>query len=233
MNPAVGVAVRFKSVIFDFDYTLADSSVGVIDCINYALDTMGLPVAGADRIRSLIGVSLSETFEELSGRRGDTRFEEFKRLFTERADLVMLDGVRLFDPVRQVVNALLAGGVTLGIVSTKFRYRIEDVLRRDRLEHVFQVIVGGEDVAEHKPDPTGLQMAIAKLERAASEVLYVGDSAVDAETALRAGVTFVAVLSGVTRPQTLGAYRPLGVIGSLVELPALVLARRTVEGAPS
>ncbi len=42
----------FKAVIFDFDYTLADSSKGVVECVNYALRGVGLPEANADEIRS-------------------------------------------------------------------------------------------------------------------------------------------------------------------------------------
>ena len=213
----------FKSVVFDFDYTLADSSPGVIECMNYALQSLGLPTRDSQTIRALIGTSLAETYEELAGDGHGDRFEEFKRLFVERADQVMLQGVRLFASTKPAVEALVAGGVTLAIVSTKFRYRIEQVLLRDGLDHAFEVIVGGEDVAAHKPDPSGLIVALGGLGRTPAEVLYVGDSAVDAETTKRAGVPFVAVLSGVTPREVFAPYRPHAIIEDLALLPALVL----------
>ena len=37
------MTLRFKTVIFDFDYTLADSSQGATECIRYALERLGLP----------------------------------------------------------------------------------------------------------------------------------------------------------------------------------------------
>ncbi len=117
----------------------------------------------------------------------------------------------------------MAGGISLAIVSTKFRYRIEQVLLRDGLDHAFEVIVGGEDVAAHKPDPSGLIVALGRLGRTPAEVLYVGDSAVDAETTKRAGVPFVAVLSGVTPREAFAPYRPHAIIEDLALLPALVL----------
>jgi phosphoglycolate phosphatase len=215
---------HFGSVIFDFDYTLADSSPGVVECVNHALQRMGLPARSAETIRALIGVSLTETYEVLAGDRHGGRSEEFQRFFVERADQVMLQGVRLFDSTRPTVEALLAGGVDLAIVSTKFRYRIEQVLLRDGLEDAFEVIVGGEDVAAHKPDPTGLNTAIGRLGRTSAEVLYVGDSTVDAETAARGGVTFVAVLSGVTPREAFAGYQPHAIIDDLAQLPALALA---------
>ncbi len=230
MSPPRAKARDVRSVFFDFDYTLVDSSVGVIECVNYALKQMGLPLAEPDRIRSLIGVSLDKTFVELSAGRAAGRFEEFKRLFTQRGDEVMLDGVRLFEPVKSAVARLLSGGLTLGIVSTKFRYRVEAVLRREGLADAFAVVVGGEDVAAHKPDPQGLFLAMERLSVDAGSALFVGDSVIDAETAIGAGVGFVAVLSGVTRTEALAAYRPLAIVADVGEVPAFVLALRESEG---
>jgi phosphoglycolate phosphatase len=84
-------------------------------------------------------------------------------------------------------------------------------------------VVGGEDVAAHKPDPTGLLTAIAKLGHASSQTVYVGDSVVDAETAQRANVSFVAVLSGVTPKTAFRDYTPLAIIDNLYSLPTLLL----------
>jgi phosphoglycolate phosphatase len=98
--------------------------------------------------------------------------------------------------------------MVLGIVSTKFRYRIETILEREGLLAPFEVIVGGEDVAAHKPDPTGLLAAIERVGGSTSDSLYVGDSVTDAETAKRAAIPFVAVLSGVT-PKDAFEYHPV------------------------
>ncbi|OFW58634.1 MAG: hypothetical protein A2133_07865 [Actinobacteria bacterium RBG_16_64_13] len=223
MSASAGKTSRFTSVIFDFDYTLADSSPGVIECANHALKEMDLPPGGAEAIRETIGLSLAATYQRLtSGCYGD-RSDEFKRLFLERADQVMLEGIRLFDSARPVVAALRAEGIGLGIVSTKYRSRIEQALQRDGLGDVFAVVVGAEDVGEHKPDPAGLNAAMGKLGATPAEVLYVGDSAVDAEAAQRAGVPFAAVLTGVTPREAFEAYRPFAVIEDLGSLAAIVL----------
>ena len=72
------------------------------------------------------------------------------------------------------------------------------MLRRERLLDAFEVVVGGEDVSAHKPDPEGLLRAIDEVAASPDKTLYVGDSVTDAQTAERANVSFVAVLSGVT-----------------------------------
>ena len=62
------ISPGIQSVIFDFDYTLADSSVGIIDSANYALIRLGLPTATDDAIRRTIGMSLTSTLPALAGK---------------------------------------------------------------------------------------------------------------------------------------------------------------------
>jgi phosphoglycolate phosphatase len=187
MNPLnTNKNTNFNSVIFDFDYTLADSSGGEVECVNYALRAMNLPPAANSEIHAMIGVSLPETFRRLTRVTNQTGTDEFVELFIKRADEVMLDYIILFDSVRPAVSRLIIGGFTLGIVSTKYRRRIDAFLKREGLTHAFKVVVGGEDVPAHKPDPAGLNMALEKIGHSAAQTVYVGDSVMDAETAKRA-----------------------------------------------
>ena len=214
---------HFTAVIFDFDYTLADSSIGEVECVNYALRTMNLPLAANADIHANIGVSLPETYRRLTRDSGKTGADEFVRLFIERADAVMLDYIVLFESVRPAVKQLIENGLTLGIVSTKYRRRIAAFLQREDLTPAFKVVVGGEDVTAHKPDPIGLLIALEKLGHRSAQTVYVGDSVVDAETAKRANVGFVAVLSGVTPKESFRDYAPLSIIDNLRSLPDLLL----------
>ena len=90
---------------------------------------------------------------------------------------------------------------------------------REGLLDAFDVIIGGEDVAKHKPDPTGLLTAIERLGSEPTSTLYVGDSVTDAQTAKRAGVPFLAILSGVTPREAFGNYPACGMLASLSDLP--------------
>ena len=196
----------YRSVLFDFDYTLADSSPGVVECVNHVLGRMGLGAADPQKIRRGIGLSLPDTFVRLAGQADPGRSREFVRLFTARADEVMADMTSVFPYVPDALRRLRNAGFGLGIVSTKYRYRIEDVLGRNGLTGAVDVIIGGEDVADHKPDPAGLRAAIGRLGNAAAEVLYAGDSLVDAEAAQRCGVDFAAVLSGTSAREDFAAF---------------------------
>jgi phosphoglycolate phosphatase len=212
---------RFRSVLFDFDYTLADSSRGVADCINYALRNLGLAPVSYEAACRTIGLSLEDTLLQVAGKAHADKSARFSRLFVARADRVMAEQTVLLASVPGVVRELRGRGLTLGIVSTKYRYRIEAILARESLLAFFQVIVGGEDVSSHKPNPESLLLALARLGQQPGGALYVGDSVTDAEAAQRASLPFVAVLSGVTPREAFEGYEVWAVLESLSELVAI------------
>lgn len=210
-----------KAVIFDFDYTLADSSHGVIECINFALGEMGLDHVTYEAACRTIGLSLHETFLTLGEHHEPGRCEEFHQLFVQHAELVMVNSTVLYDTVPAMVEALRGRDLRLGIVSTKYRRRIEDVLKREAMAHGFDVVIGGDDVEHHKPHPQGLVRAMRQLECSPESVVYVGDSVVDAELARRAGVPLVVVLTGVTPREHFEGYNSIAVLENIGRLPEL------------
>lgn len=212
---------NITNIIFDFDYTLADSSRGVLSCNNYALGKLGYPETTYEISCQTIGLSLWETYHYLTGEPAE-KGDEFHRLFIERAEEVMADSTVLFDVTPETIHTLKALGYALGIVSTKFRYRIETILRREKLLTPFDVIVGGEDVSKHKPDPESLLMALDKLDAAPGNTLYLGDSLVDVKTAERAGIPFFAVLSGVTPRSAFNGYQVVDILKIVSELPGWI-----------
>lgn len=220
-----------KAVLFDFDYTLADSSVGVIDCVRYAQRRMGLDLSGEEEIRRTIGLSVPDIVATLNGEAERGRSEEFGRLFLERADRVMAAGTVVFDAVPGVLEELRARGVACAIASTKYRFRIEEILDREGLRHLVGAVVGAEDVSEHKPDPACLRLALERLGVAAGESLYVGDSLPDAEAARRGGIRFVAVLSGTTGAPAFDSYAPLALLDGVTQLPGWLREQRLAPEA--
>jgi phosphoglycolate phosphatase len=185
-----------RAVLFDFDLTLADSTRGVIECINYALMKMGLPLAEHQAIRATIGLSLPATLAQLTGLTDLVLAKSFTANFVECADLRMVELTSIFPNASRAVHDLRRAGLKTGIVSTKYRYRIEAILARDGLTGHFDVIVGGEDVVRHKPEPEGLYRAIERIGTSGPDTVYVGDHPVDAMAASAAGIPFVAVLTG-------------------------------------
>ncbi|MCD5400731.1 MAG: hypothetical protein BZY67_00930 [SAR202 cluster bacterium Io17-Chloro-G1] len=223
-------SASLKTIIFDFDFTLADSSIPIVGCVNYGLRGLGLPEASSDAIRRTIGLHLSEALVVLAGEEQQPNAGKFLALFGERADQIMADNTVIFREVPEALNDLKNRGYTMGIVSTKYRYRIEDILDRAGLLRYFDNIVGGEDVDRHKPAPDSLLLAMENLSVNRQEVIYVGDSITDAKTAEAADVEFVAVTSGTTSPKEFDAFPNMAVLAGVDHEFVRYIVERNPDG---
>jgi len=195
-----------NTVIFDFDYTLGDSTGGIVLSANYALERLGEPARSYEEIKKTIGLSLKETYKTLTGNTEEAFAERFSDLFKEKADEVMVPNTELYPGVKEMLRNLQENGYRTGIVTTKFQYRIHNILQKFDATDLIDVIVGAENVTAVKPNPEGLLLAIKQLGVAKEEVLYVGDSFVDAQTAERAGIKFAGVLTGTTTKEEFEKY---------------------------
>jgi phosphoglycolate phosphatase len=209
-----------QAVIFDFDLTLADSTKAVEACIAHGLAGLGLPAASPGAVRKAIGLSLEATLETLTGSRDPNHQVRFRELFVQHADRVMVAQTEFLDGSLGALAELQAQGLRLAIVSTKYRYRIEAILERHRAGHFFEMIVGGEDAANHKPHPEGLRLALRKLGISGATGSYVGDHLVDAEAAMAAGVPFFPVLTGATSREDFERFPHVEILESVSSLPA-------------
>lgn len=190
--------MRYCAWIFDFDYTLADSTDGIVECFWYAFEKLGLNRPDRAAVVRTIGSTLHDSFIMLTESDDIELNDAFKKLFISRADKIMTEKTKLFSDTIPTLQFLKQSGCKTGIVTTKFRYRIEDALRKYEITHLIDGIVGIEDVEREKPDSEGLNGLIHTLAVSKESVLYVGDTVIDAQTADNAGVDFGAVTSGVT-----------------------------------
>ncbi|MDE2982777.1 MAG: HAD family hydrolase [Gemmatimonadota bacterium] len=215
IHPAVAPA---RAVLFDFDFTLADSSEGIVACMNHALGRLGLPPAPAHAIRRTIGLDLGTALGILAGEEWRPREDEFLEHFVRKADEVMVASTTFLPGAAHVLRTLHDAGYRVGIVTTKYRHRVEDALERDGLRAFVDVIVGADDVPRPKPAPDGLMRAADLLGIPIPQCIFVGDSAVDAMAARALGVAFVAVLSGTTDEEVFTRYPVRVVLGGVAEV---------------
>ena len=135
-----------KAILFDFDYTLGDSTKGIISSVNFALNKLGYQKRDEATIRKTIGLSLRDTFFELEPEGKESEAEQFSRFFKEKADEVMVPNTELYPGVREILQAIKKDGYQIGIVTTKFHYRIEQIFSRQGILELIDQIVGAEDV---------------------------------------------------------------------------------------
>lgn len=208
----------YTAYLFDFDYTLVDSSKGIVICFRHVLDRQQYTDITDEAIKRTIGKTLRESFSILTGITDPDQLSALQKEYSEEADIHMNANTLLFPETISVLTRLKEQGAKIGIVSTKYRFRIEGFLKDFFPPDFFDVIIGGEDVESHKPSPEGIFLAIERLGCAPEETLYVGDSEVDGQTAQAAGVYFAGVLTGMTTAEELRLFPHRAILSNLNDL---------------
>lgn len=210
--------MKYDAYLFDFDYTLANAETGIIIAYRSVLEKHGLPGVSDDAIRRTIGQSLPDGFTALCGETDKDKLEEYRTEYVAVSDVYMTANTVFYPGAVALVRRIKSSGKRTGIVSTKYAYRIRAALEKDSIAELFDVIVGGDMVAQFKPDPAGVLQAVDKLNVDKNRVLYVGDTVMDAETAQRAGVDFIGVTTGVTTAEELGRFPHVAIVSDLSEI---------------
>jgi phosphoglycolate phosphatase len=216
--PRERALAQMEAVIFDFDFTLADSSKPIAECVTQALHRLGFTAPTPMEIAGTIGLSLEEMFRRLTGQTNSEWTREFVRYFHACADQIMEGATRMYDSVEPLMRNLRDARIRAGIVTTKLNYRIRNILVANGLLEFFDVIVGADDVERMKPDPEGLLLALRRLETAPVSAVYVGDHIIDAQAARDAGIPFIAVLSGRHSRGAFEAFPSIAIVESIRDL---------------
>ncbi|WP_295208791.1 HAD family hydrolase [Ruminococcus sp.] len=189
---------KYRYFVFDFDLTLADSSQGILECFKHVLKEYNYPEKDDTTIYNTIGLTLVDAFDLLTDTPNNPKREEMRKAYVKKADEVMVKHTYFYDDTIAILQTLQNAGVKVGIVSTKYRYRIVDTFKQQAGSFPVDIVIGGEDVKAAKPDPQGLELIIERFGADKQDVLYIGDSYIDAETAQNAGVDFAGVTTGST-----------------------------------
>ncbi|MCX6694691.1 MAG: HAD family hydrolase [Candidatus Altiarchaeota archaeon] len=207
-----------KAMIFDFDGTLVDS----VECIwkeySRVMKLLNLPKVGYREFTKHLGKPWDQV---LNGMWPDIDMEEFNRHYKVDAEKVA--------PIARVSAALeeLSGDYLLAILTSRGERTLRMHMERVGMKPgLFKAIMHKDNLRNHKPDPRAIEETCRALGVGKSEVVYVGDSVIDAECASNAGVSFVGVLSGGASRGDFNAVGVDCVIESIAELPALLRVRR-------
>lgn len=211
--------LQTSAVIFDLDGTLVDS----VDAF-YILARRSAAGLGHEISRAQVTESLNygKHFWEpslpvdLPNRREviDRLKNNAKRLWPE----IAMENVSVFPDVAQTLSKLKSGGFQLGIVTALGGESLE-ILYRTGVRELFDAVITGSDVSKRKPHPEGLFKCLDSLETVPENAAYVGDTSIDMQAGLAAGMTVIGVLSGAGNPAQLCAAGAHRIFNSHVELP--------------
>lgn len=198
--------MSYQGIFFDFDYTLGDSTPAIAEGFRRGFTAMGLPVPTVERVRATVGMMLEDAYTFLTGDTNPEHRGQFHLLFADSVGVnaqgedrrLMIEGTVLLPGAVELLSALKGAGVRAAIVSTKPGDTIREIFAYRGCLDLLDLVIGGDEVSRAKPDPEGLQIALGRLGLEAGQVLFCGDTVIDAATAQAGGCGFCAVLGGTT-----------------------------------
>jgi HAD superfamily hydrolase (TIGR01549 family) len=190
------------AVLFDWDGTLVNSAEVSFRCFESVFTGYGIPFD-----RAAYAATYSPNWHRTYVALGLP-----KERWTEADDRWVQgycrETIPLIAGALDAVNRLVSGGLTVGLVTSGDRVRVERELIAHGLDRVFRAVVCGPDTVNKKPHPEALLLALGRLGLAPARTVYVGDSPEDVEMARNAGAGSIGIPGGFPNVDALERSRP-------------------------
>lgn len=180
---------RFKAVVFDLDGTLLYTLDDLADSLNYVLRQEGLPTHDTDAYRFMVGNGLETLVVRAipEGLRIPAHVRPILQKFAERYRANQLVKTRPYPGIPEALAKLSALGLRLTVLSNKPHPNTLSVVNHF-FPKTFEVVFGMRFEVPAKPNPAGALEIAGLLGLDPAGCLYLGDSNVDMETAVAAGM---------------------------------------------
>lgn len=223
--------MSYKAAIFDLDGTILDTLDDLANSLNHALTENGYPARTRDEVRRFIGNGVrmlvrrgcpAGTPEEDQERVYDT-FQPHYRAHNR-------DLTRPYDGIHELLDALIAAGIPTAVVSNKMHYAVV-VLCEEMFPGKFLHMVGNSPELAPKPAPDSVNVVLEQLGLPLADIVYIGDTEVDVETARNAGIDCIGVSWGFRDGQTLRDLGAKYVVDTPAEILDIVLGGAEIAGS--
>ncbi|MBN2280692.1 MAG: HAD family hydrolase [Candidatus Marinimicrobia bacterium] len=189
--------MNIKGAIFDLDGTLVNSLEDLADSMNHILLTHHFPNHSVEAYKNFLGkgimnlvrVSLPETVRD--DRTIKNVYDQMVALYREHCTVQ----TRPYAGITSLIEEMKSRNLKLCILSNKADEFTQKIVRR-LLPDCFEIVAGLSTEEEKKPNPKVALDMCKKLRTAPGQMLFIGDSGIDMQTALSAGMVGVGVLWG-------------------------------------
>jgi phosphoglycolate phosphatase len=215
---------QYKLIIFDFDGTLAITHKAIVSCIAKTFESFGNTPPDVDTIQATIGINLPNTFKMLHPALDEAAIPEWVETYRSYYRTEGEKQLDLFPGTKQVLQLASKSGLSLGVFSNKHVSFVNLFLEKLRIHGFFDLILGDNGQIIQKPDPSVFHSIIKPLfpDLDNSQVLMVGDTAVDLLFAKNAGIDVCWAAYGYGDRAECLALAPTFAIDYISELAAIV-----------
>ena len=185
-------------VIFDLDGTLLNTIDDLGAATNHALELHSQPTHPIEAYERMVGNGVRNLIERAlppeyaNDAYIDRLLVDFKQYYNEH----MADATRPYPGIPELLKTLTSRGIAVAVASNKYEGAVQMLVKKYFPDIPFAAVCGQIEGFPTKPDPSIVFRVLTEHPTPKSEVLYVGDSGVDMETARRACVDSVGVTWG-------------------------------------
>lgn len=195
----VQIPERMKRlVIFDLDGTLLDTVYDLAAATNHALSALGFPIHPVDAYHNFVGRGINNLFRAAlpDNEKTDENVARMRKLFVPYYDDHNTDASQPYPGIEALLLELQQRGIAMAVASNKYQTATEKLIGHFFPDISFSTILGQREGFPMKPDPAIVTLIEERLGVTREEILYVGDSGVDMQTAANASVESVGVTWG-------------------------------------
>jgi phosphoglycolate phosphatase len=205
-----------RALIFDLDGTLIDSKLDLALAVNATLADVGREPLPHEQIFSYVGRGAPALIAQALGPAASEQdcmlgLEFFIKYYSAHK----LDNTSLYPGVREALDALK--GMPMAVYTNKPVRVSRSIIQGLDLNDHFRFVYGGNSFERKKPDPMGVESILREFGAAPTQVMFVGDSEVDVQTARNSGTWVCGVTYGFGSHH-FTKYPPDLVVDNLTEL---------------
>ena len=195
---------NFQAVIFDLDGTLIDSVPDIANACNAAMAQRNHPLHNYEEYKQLIGKGLRNLCERALpiDMQNEAEIDACHAILMQYYLAHPCDETQVYEGIVEVLESLHQAGLKLAILSNKADELTTIIIEQLGLSKYFSLVSGLRKEFPRKPDPTSALWILSELSKEAGheispeQVLYIGDSGVDMQTANNSGFYALGVTWG-------------------------------------
>lgn len=179
----------FKGIIFDIDGTMTSTNQLIFDTFNFIADKYLNKTFTNDEIISLFGPTEDVILLEWCKDKYETAREDYYNYYRSNHEIA-----KLYPGIKELLDFLKNKSILLSIFTGKGRQASLITLEELEIKDYFDMIVTGDDVANHKPSAEGILKFVTHFGINKDEVLMIGDSVSDVKASREAGVKIASAM---------------------------------------